>query len=460
MLKDSYIPAIWPDASNQCLFKVNTRDPRLNLGPVSFISPFELESDLDMCLSLNLNCPTSSNEFNLDFSLPTNPLSDFVAPTNKLNVLPEKIDYSELLSLQTSIDSSPMEQSFAEFCKSVEDDQSNSRLPLMPEAEQISDNIEKILLPDDIEEPKIQRNVGLLSGFIQNGFHWTQLIKKLIVDDNSKRIGPREYLKSSLLMNLFKVIMSDSDLPGILSVNPKSTKLPAPTYNEFAGICQGLAEFSLIPANTNEETHSENVEPFYERVAKEHVSEQVDKDADIKNYLIVKEEDGQKSVKEERSEKSREYNEHVTADKKLGHSKEKSLKSFHDIIDANEVKKTGVQIFRKPTKLFVFDSLKEWKIKGEGQIEIWEMDGSDSEIYYMLLWDKSSKELLIHMRLDSKWSIDYLANCTNSCYWSHYNYANYPKGVRQRLACRFRDSEVAAQFFGIVNKCVENSRLH
>jgi len=151
-------------------------------------------------------------------------------------------------------------------------------------------------------------------------------------------------------------------------VHPKSTELPSPIYIESPDVCQSSSESNFSLENLIEETPSENIEPNYEIVGKEHVSEQVENYADLINFLISKVEECQKSVKEEISEKSRESNElfelAVTADKGLGHNKEKSLKTSHDIIDADEIKKAGVQIFRKPTKLFVFDSLKEWKIKG------------------------------------------------------------------------------------------------
>lgn len=217
MLEDSHIPVLLQGVSNQCLFEVNTRDPRLNLGPVSFVSSFELESDLDMCLNLNLNFETSSNEFELDFSLPNNRLNDFVASTNKLNVLPEKIDYLELLSFQTHVNSNPIQQSIAEFSTSVEDDQDIGAMHFMPEMRQISDNIVDIPIADDVvKEPKIQRNLGLLSGFFQYSCQWTQLIKELFVDVKSRRSGfkPQENIQSTLLMDLFKVIIRETVLPG------------------------------------------------------------------------------------------------------------------------------------------------------------------------------------------------------------------------------------------------------
>lgn len=51
----------------------------------------------------------------------------------------------------------------------------------------------------------------------------------------------------------------------------------------------------------------------------------------------------------------------VTRNEKL----EGTLKTFLDISDPGVIRKTGVQIFRKETKLFAFDSKKQWLKKGK-----------------------------------------------------------------------------------------------
>lgn len=95
---------------------------------------------------------------------------------------------------------------------------------------------------------------------------------------------------------------------------------------------------------------------------------------------------------------------------------------------------------------------------GEGRIEIWRHPDSDN--CYMLLWDKNTGNLLVHMQVDGKWSVDYLTKSNNSCRWVYYNYANCPKGIREPLACRFRDSQVASQFVRTVTNCLVKTRFN
>lgn len=221
MLEDSQVPAIWQEASNQCPFEFKTKEPRLNLAPLSFASSFELESGLDVGLDLSLNSATSSKEFEMDFSLSINRLSDFVATTNKLNVLPEKMDFSELLSFETHLNSNPIEQSVADLGKSVEADQKISGSNFMLEVQQIPDSNENIFIADDsIEEQKIQWNFGLLGLLFKNNCDRTYLMKTFD-DEKTKRIGliPQEYSRSTPLMNFIKVILSETDPPGTSSGN-------------------------------------------------------------------------------------------------------------------------------------------------------------------------------------------------------------------------------------------------
>lgn len=42
-----------------------------------------------------------------------------------------------------------------------------------------------------------------------------------------------------------------------------------------------------------------------------------------------------------------------------------TLKSFPDIADLNKILRTGVKVFSTPCKLFIFNSLRQWKKKGK-----------------------------------------------------------------------------------------------
>ncbi|KMY99100.1 uncharacterized protein LOC6737734 isoform X3 [Drosophila simulans] len=138
----------------------------------------------------------------------------------------------------------------------------------------------------------------------------------------------------------------------------------------------------------------------------------------------------------------------------------------------SEILKNGRVLFSQPVRLFCFNKLKEWKrqgkvprshespyrspsFSGEGQIEVIEHDGS----YYIVLHDKVSGELIIHMRVDERWRIDYMTKSSYSCRWTNINYANSRDGILERIACSFREPSHAAEFVARVRNSALQSRL-
>ncbi|KMY99102.1 uncharacterized protein LOC6737734 isoform X2 [Drosophila simulans] len=121
----------------------------------------------------------------------------------------------------------------------------------------------------------------------------------------------------------------------------------------------------------------------------------------------------------------------------------------------SEILKNGRVLFSQPVRLFCFNKLKEWKRQGEGQIEVIEHDGS----YYIVLHDKVSGELIIHMRVDERWRIDYMTKSSYSCRWTNINYANSRDGILERIACSFREPSHAAEFVARVRNSALQSRL-
>ncbi|XP_032576092.1 uncharacterized protein LOC6605362 isoform X7 [Drosophila sechellia] len=127
----------------------------------------------------------------------------------------------------------------------------------------------------------------------------------------------------------------------------------------------------------------------------------------------------------------------------------KSIAKLSDILNNGRV------LFSQPVRLFCFNKLKEWKRQGEGQIEVIEHDGS----YYIVLHDKVSGELIIHMRVDERWRIDYMTKSSYSCRWTNINYANCRDGILERIACSFREPSHAAEFVARVRNSALQSRL-
>ncbi|XP_033157149.1 E3 SUMO-protein ligase RanBP2 isoform X4 [Drosophila mauritiana] len=133
----------------------------------------------------------------------------------------------------------------------------------------------------------------------------------------------------------------------------------------------------------------------------------------------------------------------------------KPQKGLKSIAKLSDILNNGRVLFSQPVRLFCFNKLKEWKRQGEGQIEVIEHDGS----YYIVLHDKVSGELIIYMRVDERWRIDYMTKSSYSCRWTNINYANCRDGILERIACSFREPSHAAEFVARVRNSALQSRL-
>ncbi|XP_070852539.1 uncharacterized protein Sprn isoform X1 [Drosophila suzukii] len=142
------------------------------------------------------------------------------------------------------------------------------------------------------------------------------------------------------------------------------------------------------------------------------------------------------------------------------------------LADLKDILNSGRVLFSQPVRLFCFNKLREWKrqgklpdshespyrspsFSGEGQIEIVEHQGS----YYIILHDKVTGELIIHMRVDERWRIDYMTNSSYSCRWTNINYASSKEGILERIACSFREPSHAAEFVARVRNSAIQSRF-
>ncbi|XP_016936332.4 uncharacterized protein Sprn isoform X2 [Drosophila suzukii] len=125
------------------------------------------------------------------------------------------------------------------------------------------------------------------------------------------------------------------------------------------------------------------------------------------------------------------------------------------LADLKDILNSGRVLFSQPVRLFCFNKLREWKRQGEGQIEIVEHQGS----YYIILHDKVTGELIIHMRVDERWRIDYMTNSSYSCRWTNINYASSKEGILERIACSFREPSHAAEFVARVRNSAIQSRF-
>ncbi|XP_017080827.1 uncharacterized protein LOC108114381 isoform X2 [Drosophila eugracilis] len=123
--------------------------------------------------------------------------------------------------------------------------------------------------------------------------------------------------------------------------------------------------------------------------------------------------------------------------------------------DLKDILSSGRILFSQHVRVFCFNKLKEWKRQGEGQIEILEYQGS----FYIVLHDRVTGELVIYMRVNEKWRIDYMTKTSYSCRWTNINYASCREGILERIACSFREPSHAAEFVARIRNSAIQSRF-
>ncbi|XP_064552391.1 uncharacterized protein Sprn [Drosophila montana] len=501
MLEGSKISTRCLDAPSRRLFDFKTKEPLLSLGPITYLRPvytFELASDLEKCLDL-LTC-TPSEEFEMDLSLPDIRLNTF-APNNKLKILPEKIDYSKLLSFESESGLDPVERLPIAEQQSVRGQEEDCELYFIADVDQGYAELKEVIVSDNREpQSLVQPSSGLFTGLFKNRFLSSTSMRNFFGDANQKRIRLAGHgcRKCKLLTtDDVRLILEqmDQDLPRNLSAisstgvttptnvhlaGKKINNFPLSVYEENINCCRPSRkseEFNIPVENETglidplieesvtscdspiDDTVPDNIEVFVNDIvsSKHHAEDQelILHPVEVNNVISLNEE-VKDSIHNEGSvnpvfKESESESDVEPEDSLIG-------KTEDEMIDPIAIKETGVQIFREPTNLFVFDHLKLWKKIGEGRIEIWRQPESGN--CYMLLWDKNTGNLLVHMQVDGKWSVNYLPKSSNSCRWVYYNYANCPKGIREPLACRFRDSNVASQFVHTVTNCLDKTSLN
>ncbi|EDW19467.2 uncharacterized protein LOC6583321 [Drosophila mojavensis] len=440
-------------------FDFKTKDPLKSLGAIPYLKPVsssELAGDLEKCLELI--CSPAGEEFEVDLSLPVNRLCT-IASNYKLQILPENTDYSKLLSFESDSlhDSTELPMDTPNLATG---EQKDNDIYFIADMDPGYAELEKVIAADNVEpQPVLPPKPGLFNEIFRNRLLPAQSMENFFVAANRMRLTPPSEgtMKCRLLTaDDIKDIFEEKQLklPTAPSKRVSSINFAAKKKNPLNW--QKLHEFSMCTSDEkmNFCQPSQNLELFGFRMDK--TNEIDSSQVKYSNKLTCSNDNHAEassadleSIENEESgsilKKCKEESTIETSDESLN---DKAL----EICDPAVIKKTGVQIFRKPTKLFAFEKQKQWKKKGEGQIEVWRMP--DSGKCYLLLWDKKSEELLVHMPVDGKWNVNYLTKSTNSCHWLYDNFANCPQGIRQPLACSFTESDVASQFVTIMANCL------
>ncbi|EDW40145.1 GL25106 [Drosophila persimilis] len=126
------------------------------------------------------------------------------------------------------------------------------------------------------------------------------------------------------------------------------------------------------------------------------------------------------------------------------------LRLKQDSADPKDIQVADRRLLNKPfVQLRLFKDMTAWKENDWPHIEIWKKQGMP--IYYILLCDKITNELIVQIRLAGDWQV---ASTASNKSWTHFNYAVSPGGILERLGCTFSNARTAQEFVDVTQTCV------
>lgn len=67
-------------------------------------------------------------------------------------------------------------------------------------------------------------------------------------------------------------------------------------------------------------------------------------------------------------------------------------------------------------------------------------------------------KLVLNMNISKDFSIDYMNEQKKSFIWANLNFAENEDGEVERLACRFKNIDLASRFFETINQCKKDAK--
>lgn len=206
-------------AQGQYIFDFKTKQPLLSLGAIPYLKPvcsLELASDLENCLEV-INSP-ASEELVMDLSWPATRLST-ISSNHKLNIFPESIDYSKLLSFESDSPHDSHQNSMEltlEKPKLAHDEEKDNDVYFIADMDPGYAELEKVITSDNTEAPSVvQPKSGILNEIFRSRLLSAQSVNDFFVNANQMRIRVSydDILKCRLLTaNVIKDILREEQL--------------------------------------------------------------------------------------------------------------------------------------------------------------------------------------------------------------------------------------------------------
>ncbi|KAH8417327.1 hypothetical protein KR222_008873 [Zaprionus bogoriensis] len=115
------------------------------------------------------------------------------------------------------------------------------------------------------------------------------------------------------------------------------------------------------------------------------------------------------------------------------------------------------KLFGERSTLYRFDAdTKEWKERGVGELKV--LKHNIHHTYRMVMRREQILKLVLNMNIGADFSMEYMNEQKKSFIWANLNFAETTDGVVERLACRFKNIDLANKFFETVNKCKEDAK--
>ncbi|ALC45939.1 Nup358, partial [Drosophila busckii] len=109
-----------------------------------------------------------------------------------------------------------------------------------------------------------------------------------------------------------------------------------------------------------------------------------------------------------------------------------------------------IKLFGERGMLYRYDATtKEWKERGVGEVKI--LKHKSQKSYRIVMRREQIHKLVLNVPVSKNFSITYMNDQKKSLIWGSLNFAEDPNGVVEKLACRFKKSEMAERFLTIIN---------
>lgn len=93
---------------------------------------------------------------------------------------------------------------------------------------------------------------------------------------------------------------------------------------------------------------------------------------------------------------------------------------------------------------------------GVGELKV--LKHNTLNTYRMVMRREQILKLVLNMNIGKDFSMDYMNEQKKSFIWANLNFAENEEGEVERLACRFKNIDLANRFFETINQCKKDAK--